>query len=341
MSRTLKPSVAILLLISVLFTAWPAFACGPFSTDAIFTFTVHPEPPLEKFARGQAGLLQPTYARSYLVVAYRELAGKGLDQQEQKAAAEFWKSRLEYSWSPEYEDEIKAWQDARKKVLPEGQPPKIDAYRQRAKPNEYDRYLNCHKDAFQTAVATLNERSKTYGAASNELKAWVRAQDQVFANCSEGRQIPDAAPAGAGELARADRAYQIAAANFYSENFDEARKGFESVAGDARSPWRSSAHYLVARTLIRKASLGPAESHKESLTQAEGQLRKVIGDASLSAMHAAATRLLNLVRLRLHPEERVRELAQSLLQNSGEHFKQDLWDYTDLLDRFLGESDSQ
>src|SRR5260370_18110037 len=48
-------------------------ACGPFFTDAIFVYTKHPDFPLERFARGQLGVLRPTYARSYLFAAYRNL----------------------------------------------------------------------------------------------------------------------------------------------------------------------------------------------------------------------------------------------------------------------------
>ncbi len=44
-------------------------SCGPFFARAAFIYTVHPDFPLEKFAAGELGVLQPTYARSYLVVA--------------------------------------------------------------------------------------------------------------------------------------------------------------------------------------------------------------------------------------------------------------------------------
>ncbi|HSK63828.1 MAG TPA: hypothetical protein VK893_08310 [Pyrinomonadaceae bacterium] len=53
-------------------------------------------------------------------------------------------------------------------------------------------------------------------------------------------------------------------------------------------------------------------------------------------MHAAATRLLNLVRLRAHPRERLSELARELSNKTpNANLKQDLTDYTLLLDGFL------
>jgi hypothetical protein len=52
-------------------------------------------------------------------------------------------------------------------------------------------------------------------------------------------------------------------------------------------------------------------------------------------------RLLNIVRLRLHPEERLHELALSLAGKPGPaNLKQDLWDYTILLDGFIGDSEA-
>src|SRR5688572_30991700 len=70
-----KRSVVVLLLFFFVMTLapQPAEACGPHFTDAIFVFQKHPDDPLEKFARGNIGVLQPTYARSYLVAAYRNL----------------------------------------------------------------------------------------------------------------------------------------------------------------------------------------------------------------------------------------------------------------------------
>jgi hypothetical protein len=135
---------------------------------------------------------------------------------------------------------------------------------------------------------------------------------------------------------RADRAYQIAAANFYAGNLDEARKGFEAIAITPGSPRQRNAVYLVARALIRKGSLGPAEQKQESLSAAEAQLRKILADSKLSSLHAASTRLLNLVRLRLHPAERLNELARILTaKTENPNLKQDLWDYTALLDGYL------
>ena len=338
MNRTTCRTVcAIPLMAALLFSSNLALACGPFSLDSIFTFTVHPEYPLEKFARGELGVIQPSYARSYLFVAYRYLNGTGFNPQEQKSLVELWHERLEFTW-PEYDEQWpKPWLEARQKVQGVGPAPKLSVDRHREKPNEYETYVNCQKDAFETAAATLEARIRQLGADSPGIKNWVDAQDLVFANCSEGQHIPAEAP-DLPPLLRADRAYQIAAANFYAGNFDQAQRLFAAISSDNSSPWRETGAYLVARTLIRKASLGPQEGKDSTLTQAEGQLNKILKDQKLASSHQAAARLLNLVRVRLHPEDKLHELAHSLLQmDQNEKLKQDVWDYTILLDGFIGD----
>jgi hypothetical protein len=337
-TQTRKSLFVLLLIASLLCNFQTALACGPFTTEAIFTFTVHPEFPLERFAGGDIGVVQPTYARSYLFVAYRNLSGAGFNAQEQKVLVELWKERLDYTWESHENDWTSKWFEARKRVTGVGTPPEIAVYRTREKPNEYETYLNCQEDAFVNAADALDERIKKFGPDSAEVKDWAQAQDQVFANCSEGQHIPAAASADAPPLIRADRAYQIAAANFYAGNLDEAKKLFEAIASDTTSPWREKAAYLIARTLLRKASLGQPEAKKDSLAAAESQLNRVLKDRNLSATHHAASRLLNLVRTRLHPEDKLHELAHTLVQkDDDENLKQDLWDYTLLLDDFVGE----
>ena len=330
-SRTLSAIVLLLVLCNS-----SIFACGPFELEAVFVFTVHPAYPLDRFARGEIGVVQPSYARSYLYVAYRYLANSPFNPQEQKALIELWAERLNSGADTGADSWVKAWLDARQKIAGLPEAPKIDVFRNREKPNEYESYLNCRKDSFDTAISTLNERVTKYGADSESVRTWVEAQDQVFANCSEGQHIPAALPSSSDVLAQADRNYQVAAANFYATNFDEAKKGFEAIGRDNASPWQSFAPYLITRTLVRKASLGSEESKNDTLSQAEVQLRGILNNRKLTSTHEASSRLLDLVRLRLHPTERLHELAQELLNKAGSpNLKQSLWDYTILLDGVL------
>src|SRR4026207_979960 len=104
------PLVAVSLVLVLLLTTTPAVrACGPFMVEAVFVHTVHPSYPLERYAAGRIGVGQPTYARSYLYVAYRYLAGPGFTPPEQKALTSLWKDRLEFGWSAGDEDYVKTW----------------------------------------------------------------------------------------------------------------------------------------------------------------------------------------------------------------------------------------
>jgi len=138
MIRRFAQLLAAALISFLLLAPVTAIACGPFSLDTIFSFTVHPEYPLENFARGDIGLIQPSYARSYLYVAYRYLNGNSFTAAEQTALVEVWHDRLDLRWEPAEEQSVKRWLAAREKVVSGGEAPKIDVYRSREKPNEYE-----------------------------------------------------------------------------------------------------------------------------------------------------------------------------------------------------------
>jgi hypothetical protein len=117
---------------------------------------------------------------------------------------------------------------------------------------------------------------------------------------------------------------------------------FRDIANDASSPWHQIAPYLAARALLRQGSLVPKydEVDKAPLIQAEQQLNAILQDSALQSIHPASRRLLTVVRSRLEPDQRLHELAQTLLTpNIGRTLKQDLWDYTLLLDRATGVRD--
>jgi len=335
-TRSLKALLALALLAAVsLLLPMRSEACGPFFTDAIFIFTKHPDFPLEKFAAGKLGVVSPTWARSYLVVAYRTLSNTPLSDGEAKAVKSLWDDRL--NLDDHYNDSgNKEWIEARKKVAGATPITEVQSYRNREKPHEYEEFLNCQQDAFHTASATLDERIKKFGADSNQVRDWLAAQDIVFSNCHEGSRIPDATT-DQDSLVRADRAYQIAAANFYATNYDQAKDQFDAIAKDKASPYRIVSPYLAARAMLRKGSFAEKEEDgKPALADAENRLNAILKDNSLKAAHHDATRLLNLTRVRLHPEEKLHDLAHEILKkDSSADFRQAVWDYTALMDKYL------
>jgi hypothetical protein len=328
-----RPIGALTLVVLWLLNALPAQACGPFFPQAIFTHKLHPDLPLENYARGELGILRRTYARSYLVVAYRYLTGKNLDRREQAAVMNLWQERLNGTW-PNSHQWIKDWQPARKQVIGVGAGPQIrDTFR-----DIKQRYwfANCLEDTFRSAIATLNERTRRLGIDSAAIREWVAGQDAVLSNCADKEMIPAPLPPNADPLRRADRAYQIAAANFYAAHFDMAETLFRQIAVDRASPWSEIAPYLAVRALVRKATLTVEDENTERtlLRRAATELSGIAQDPGLKTTHAAARRLSAVIRLRAEPMARLNELAGEILKkDSVETLKQDLSDYTWLLDR--------
>jgi hypothetical protein len=112
---------------------------------------------------------------------------------------------------------------------------------------------------------------------------------------------------------------------------------FRAIGDNRNSPWSVSAPYLVGRTLIRKATLGVKGQgvDREKLAAAERYLESILNDPARSAVHPAARRLLDYVRVRLHPAERVRELARALIQKDAQAtILQNSTDYRYLYDQF-------
>lgn len=334
MATKFVPTWLPLLLITFLHGPSPLFGSGPFSESPVFTFTTHPDLPLEKFVQGELGVLQPTYEGPALYVAYRHLIGMGFDAEEQKVVLNLLHREQGLSSTFSEQEPISEpepdWYAIRSQVPGSRVLSPVEVYRSVQSEGYFFSYLNCLDDAFQTAAKTLTERIAQFGAESPEVTNWLQAQDQVFTNCAGGQTIPAAAPPGLHPLIQADRAYQIAAAHFYAGNFDIARKMFEDIAKDSSSPWRQIAPYLVVRTLLRKATVdaGPGKTDWETFAQAEAQLQEVLKDNSREAVHPAAQRLLNFVRASLHPVERMQELAYAILQpHSGATLGQALSDY--------------
>lgn len=324
----MKPiRIASMAAVALLCLASPAHrpsaeACGWSSSTETVT-QQHPDLPLENFAAGRLGILRPTHARSYLVVAYRHLQGIGLSRTEQRGAARLWASRLgEMGASPD-----KPWLEAKKRVLGT-QPVSIST----SMTIHHAAIENCLPDAFSMAAATLDARAAQFGAQSAEVREWVDRQDAVFANCDGTSRAIAAPSASTHPILAADAAYQSASAAFYAGRYDEAETLFRAIAGDASSPWQALSKYLVARALTRKALVaGPAQP---ALQQAERQIKAVLADPGAKPVHGASERYLQLLRFRTEPALLQNELAVSLARDRlDDSFQGALDDYTTLLDR--------
>lgn len=332
----------------------PALACGPFDIDAVFTYKLHPDLPLSLYASGEIGIVQPTYARSYLVVAYRYLAGKPLSAIDQAQAIAFWQKRLSQT-SMDTPADAKTWFAARDKVLGKNKDNEFfDVYRTPNFADYYGSYLNCPPDAFRTATNTLTERQ-----AKNPDKAWladfVKNQDAVFCHCRSpiydyknnkpGAEpaFPKPAPADAPVWVKQDRAYQIAAANFYAEKLDQALKDFSAIYLDDNSPWQKIAGYMRVRCLIRKATLSQKEGvDKSLLQQAKTEIDLLKQNKRFDGytnMRQGLADLESFIELRLAPGPALARTATYLSgegNKSGSFFRH-LDDYAYLMDQAFQE----
>lgn len=316
-----------LLILLIVAGVWIApedlSSCGPFLPQALFTTRLAPLDEA-RFFGGRLDILQPRYRRIYLTAAYRYLTGIGLVTADQQAllappaGPDFWMA----ADSPAVDD----WLAARVQV---GAPPLRQIDRFKLLP-DYVYIVNCGNDAFRNAATTLVERGRA-GVSHDDLQAWVAAQDQVFANCSGPPVpvIPAALPTPATPAMQADRAYQIAAAEFYAGDFDAAATDFLRIAADRSSPWHGIAPYLAARALIRKATLVDAAA----TPAAQEQLRKVLADPDAAAWHESARGLLRYLRSRTNPAAVLDELAHAVeSQKTGVAGAMD--DYRLMLDRY-------
>ncbi len=311
----------------------PATACGPNVMEPIFISRNSPDLPFDDFTRGNIGIVQPSFGRKTLVIAYRYLNGGYFTEGEQHDLVEALKGK-----APENEgvEAVKAWVAERKRFLPEDET-LSQIYIERQYVGGFNFFPNCTPNAFEVATETLKARSATYGTDDKDVLEWIAGQDTVFKNCAGGSNVPAEIGTDKPDWLRKDRDYQIGAALFYSLNLDQARSQFERIALDNNSPWQEIAGYLVGRTLVRHASLARTPREKHELYQrAESYLRTLVTKDGKYA--GASKRLLGLVKYRLHPQERVGELAHVLTTQSGnENLRQDLIDYVWLVDKFEGQ----
>ena len=359
---TLRRKLPSLAAFTLLCTT--AFPCGPDFPEAVFVRQSHPGAPYSSFVAGHLGVPQPGYLTRDLVTIYNYLTERPLTS-EQQAATLTVDHFVTQDWSDRDKETkdagpsaLEQWTTARAavKAVPVDPNLKLDADRYIA---DYQSFPNCLDDSFITAKRTLEARTNSYGATSAAVAEWVRGQDSVFSNCSAGHtnpyfgpgdppppptkpSLPGAAPANAPLWLQQDRAYQIAAANFYATNYDEAIKGFRSIAADTKSPWSDVSRYLIARALVRKATVfngqltdpsgnevqkkSANDSMSHSLSLARQELLAMQSDPHMASMQHAVSALLDYVNIRYAPSQQAAVLTQRLHSKDASNYGQSLLD---------------
>jgi hypothetical protein len=342
-----------------------ALSCGPDFPTALFVLPDGPGGNYASFAAGHLGVVQPQFHTRSLVVAFDWLSARPLSAAEQQQAVAVNDEFARTQAFGVVHDKDKAaeisgftnWITARAALGPiAGYVPDAKMELDQHVPDsEAYSYVNCLDPAFATAAQTLAARNKSYGVKDASVVEWVRGQDAVFSNCgsSDGSvtpstpapHLPAAAPAGAPHWLAQDRAYQLAAAQFYATKFDDAITGFRAIAADTSSPWSSVSRYLIGRALIRKATLaddyitGPADQDAAKMKAAADQLHTTLGLAQkelvamrseprMSSMLPAIDGMLDYVNLRYQPDAQAVVLANRLHDGKSPRFGQSLIDLT-------------
>jgi hypothetical protein len=310
------------------------------SSETIYIHTLQPDhDQFDRFAKGELGLLQPSFARSYAVVAYRHLSGASMDEAAQKDVLRLWWERA--GLGPKQDNipvlrgfrdisDASAWREARKKVKKAD--PSLPAPQWN---NTYSASFPVNTAGFQYAANTLEMRLKGRVVDDPLIQAWVDAQDQVF-SVKPGAELSLEIPAGAPEWFKQDRNYQRAAGLYYATQFQKAAAAFETIAKDRRSPHSDLAAYLVARSFLRLAR--SPQGSPEHMMQAKRTLENLLKDASRKSVHESASELLDRIAYLSGPEAYLEKLGQKLsAKGSNPHFHDDLDSYTYAWDRLSGE----
>ena len=303
-------------------TGLDSCAIGP--PEPVFVAVTRPAD-LTEFLRGRLGVLQKSYGQRYLIAAFRVLGGTALTTAEQTSLFRPVANSLS-DW-----EATGKWLGIRRTLKGVDQNLTIARYK-RAPPNYgYYQFRNCQDAAFETAGATLVELRKQWPGDDPRLADWVRAQDQVFANCSGEAAAPiiPAEPApDAGALATAHRRYQIAAAHFYSGGHRKASEAFRRIAADPASPWREFGPYLSARALLRAGML---DEDAAAFQEGKAELLAILKDPARSKWHQPSLDLLHLWQIRVEPEVRLAQLGAELMTPSDDDRRQAVIDFLHLM----------
>lgn len=308
---------AVLFLLASPALPGAAFACiWPFQEPA-YWLEYKKGPERDALLGGEVGIVDSTWRYPGLYLAWRQFEGLGpIPKPEWR---DFWSD--DFSYGDEAAEAgteaekpapkgVDAWQAALVRIYGEEDPSIWPAPSTELAADVPDAELgtrwvyfeNCLPPAFDGATAALEQRLSRWGKDSKEFKEWLAGQRQVFVNCSEIGESPKELDASFSSELRADRQYQIAAADFYAMRYEAAAERFEKIAADESSPWSKPAAFAVARCALRR----------EQLVQAVEEFRAIQANPELAEYHASAARLVRFAELRQDPPRMAVRLEKEL-----------------------------
>ena len=169
-------------------------SCATLTVDQ-FSWSLHPNLPVNDFVKGNLGIIEPSFARIYLVIAYRYLTQNPLNNNEINQSVKLINDRLSatsfYSFDITKMNYYKDWLKERALVLKPNKNTNIQAYAYLTDFN-YITICNIQADAFNKATNTLKNLISKYGTKAPCVIDWVKNQDIVFKNdgTSQNTKIP-------------------------------------------------------------------------------------------------------------------------------------------------------
>jgi hypothetical protein len=304
-------------------------ACPWPGSHVTLTYSRHPGHSLRDFAAGKLGIVLPSFRLYFQLIAFRHIAGAGMNQVEQSQAMAAFQGMYQErhnggpSWdlpSERTPDWIYVWLDESERLR--GRRKEVDTQSLSA---NYTYGANCAGDAFRVATFTLRDRKRLYGEKSPWFRHWLASQDAVFSQCGDPPNNPmPPLPEGAPLRVRQDHAYHAAAHAFYRGQHEEAIQKFRAIALDTTSQWRELAPYLVARTYTRWIQMNSSVA-----PQATAEIEKMLANPSLRNIHSGLRALRRRNQLVTDPEIVFSELASTLSRPRTDlSLTGDLYDFT-------------
>jgi len=214
---------------------------------------LHPYVPLKEYTEGNIGVVRPQYGYIYLWIAYRYLTEKPLSTTD----IEFLLNVNNTQKKPGLCG-ANAWAKESNRILAQEDltPNQYATVMQKThqKVASFHSFENCCDGAFHYALERLKNVTTQHAYNSPFVMRWVKAQQQVFQNCSVASQspiLPADLPKDASIEEKNEHAYQVASSYFYAMEYEKSAGLFEVIAQDSTSPYKYIAVYLVLRSYYR------------------------------------------------------------------------------------------
>jgi hypothetical protein len=339
-----------------------AQASGSYEPDYRFFLDQQPDMPARQFI-GAPGGFYTSYQLPYQVVWYWHLTGQHPTPAQTDALLRTIEPLAAANYDGALQRAVESWQEQRQqavaelggKAVPkpaEGTDAEVAGADNGLKPSRWDPngsndVVNCYGDAFINASKVLQAHRaglKAQGEAGSDGKgreailSWIAMQDWTFSHCSgaQGEAEPPL-PAHPPQWLLHDRSYQAAAALFYADDLEGARKAYAALARDPANPWRHLAAYMQLRILARmhpgaeahvdngaatdqqRAEASQARSKSEAVLKAslnaqlDALLPALLGDTALAGLKPSIVRIAEALRIRyLNGKERLLYLSGAL-----------------------------